>query len=115
MKAFCGDDGKIRLFRPIENFNRMNNSAERICLPTFDNEEMRQCLHRYVELEKDWVPQGRGCSLYLRPTMIGTEVSLFDKSCISYCILLLSAMISAMVQILMLLCFLYKVIFIKKM
>ena len=82
MKAFCGDDGKIRLFRPIENFNRMNNSAERICLPTFDNEEMRQCLHRYVELEKDWVPQGRGCSLYLRPTMIGTEVSLFDKSCL---------------------------------
>ena len=111
MKAFCGDDGKIRLFRPIENFNRMNNSAERICLPTFDNEEMRQCLHRYVELEKDWVPQGRGCSLYLRPTMIGTEVSLPDKNCICWVLPLLLAM----VQILMLLCFLYKVIFIKKM
>ena len=52
----------------------MNNSAERICLPTFDTEEMRLCLHRFVEIEKDWVPQKEGCSLYLRPTMIGTEV-----------------------------------------
>ena len=74
MKAYCGDDGKIRLFRPTCNFERMNNSASRICLPNFDSEEMRLCLHRYVETEKDWVPQEEGCSLYLRPTMIGTEV-----------------------------------------
>ena len=74
MKAYCGDDGKIRLFRPTCNFERMNNSASRICLPNFDTEEMRLCLHRYVETEKDWVPQEEGCSLYLRPTMIGTEV-----------------------------------------
>lgn len=74
MKAYCGDDGKIRLFRPSCNFERMNNSASRICLPNFDAEEMRLCLHRFVELEKDWVPQEEGCSLYLRPTMIGTEV-----------------------------------------
>lgn len=74
MKAYCGNDGKIRLFRPNENFKRMNNSASRLCLPTFDMEEMRLCLNRFVEIEKDWVPQEEGYSLYLRPTMIGTEV-----------------------------------------
>lgn len=74
MKAYYGDDGKIRLFRPVENFARMNNSATRVCLPTFDPEELRLCLHKFVEIEKDWVPQAEGCSLYIRPTMIGTEV-----------------------------------------
>ncbi|XP_067928868.1 branched-chain-amino-acid aminotransferase, mitochondrial-like [Watersipora subatra] len=76
MKAFCGEDKKIRLFRPTDNFNRMNDSARRICMPTFDTEEMRLCLHRFVELEKDWVPQEEGYSLYIRPTMIGIEPTL---------------------------------------
>lgn len=74
MKAYYGEDGKIRLFRPIENFKRMNDSAARCVLPTFDSEEMRLCLHKFVEIEKDWVPQAEGCSLYIRPTMIGIEV-----------------------------------------
>jgi len=33
MKAYRGDDGKIRLFRPMENMRRLNRSADRACLP----------------------------------------------------------------------------------
>lgn len=33
MKAFRGDDNKIRLFRPMENMRRLNRSADRACLP----------------------------------------------------------------------------------
>lgn len=85
MKAYCGQDGKIRLFRPSDNFERMLNSARRACLPTFDSEEMRLCLHKFVETEKDWVPQVEGCSLYLRPTMIGTEVR-YLSCCQHFCL-----------------------------
>ncbi|KAF6032986.1 BCAT1 [Bugula neritina] len=75
-KAYCGDDKKIRMFRPTDNCQRMHDSAARIALPTFDIEELRLCLHRFVEVEKNWVPDQPGFSLYIRPTMIGTEPSL---------------------------------------
>jgi len=62
------------MFRPTDNCQRMHDSAARIALPTFDIEELRLCLHRFVEVEKNWVPDQPGFSLYIRPTMIGTEV-----------------------------------------
>ena len=33
LKAYRRADGEVQLFRPIENIRRMNNSAERLCLP----------------------------------------------------------------------------------
>ena len=49
MKAYRGDDGRVRLFRPDLNMARMNMTAERSCLPTFDSQELLQCIKRYTQ------------------------------------------------------------------
>lgn len=76
MKAYRGDDGKIRLFRPMENMRRLNRSADRACLPGFDGEEFLKCLKHLISIEREWVPYSNKCSLYIRPTLIGTQPTL---------------------------------------
>jgi branched-chain amino acid aminotransferase len=76
MKAFKDANGDVRLFRPDKNMARLNTSSARICLPTFDDKEMIKLLGEFVKIEKDLIPSQKGYSLYLRPTMIGTQVGL---------------------------------------
>ncbi len=76
LKAFKGKNGDILLFRPLENVKRMNRSAERMSMPIMDENEMLEAIVKLVELEKDWVPDAKGASLYIRPTMIATEIGL---------------------------------------
>lgn len=76
MKAYRDANNNIRTFRGDKNMERMNKSAARICLPTFDNEELQKLIDKFILLDQDFVPQGSGYSLYLRPTMIGTSESL---------------------------------------
>lgn len=76
LKAYKDKDGNARLFRVDKNMDRMNKSAERIDLPNFDIPQMTSLLQKFVDLEKDFIPEGNGYSLYLRPTMIGTTPSL---------------------------------------
>lgn len=76
MKAYRDRDNQIRIFRPDMNMARMNKSAERIVLPTFDSEEFIKLISEFVKLEKSFVPEGEGYSLYLRPTIIGTTATL---------------------------------------
>ncbi len=76
LKAYRRADGVVQLFRPIENVRRMNNSAERLCLPQIPEEDLLQILETFVELEQDWTPFDFGTSLYLRPFMFGNDESL---------------------------------------
>lgn len=76
LKAYRTAEGKVQLFRPIENVRRMNNSADRLCMPTMPEEEMVECITKFVDVEKDWVPHSEGTSLYLRPFLIGTDPKL---------------------------------------
>jgi len=76
MKAYRGVDGKIRMFRPMHNMARMNLTASRACLPTFDGQELLECIRRLVLVDMDWVPNCTSSSLYIRPTMIGTDKTL---------------------------------------
>lgn len=76
MKAYRGVDGRIRLFRPDMNMHRMNLTATRSGLPTFDGEEAIKCLSRLVQIDQEWVPHTESASLYLRPTLIGIEPTL---------------------------------------
>ncbi|XP_044534391.1 branched-chain-amino-acid aminotransferase, cytosolic [Gracilinanus agilis] len=79
MKAYRGVDEKIRLFRPNLNMDRMLRSAIRATLPEFDKEELLKCIKELVKLEQEWVPHSTSASLYVRPTLIGTEPSLGVK------------------------------------
>ncbi|KAJ1835793.1 branched-chain-amino-acid transaminase bat2 [Coemansia sp. RSA 2711] len=76
LKAYRDAQGHVRLFRPDKNMERMNNSAERLHLPQFDGAQVLECIKELLRIEKRWVPEGRGYSLYLRPTLISTENTL---------------------------------------
>lgn len=75
MKAYRGVDGKIRIFRPNMNMNRMNLAAKRSGLPTFEGVEFIKCLARLISIDSEWVPHTEAASLYIRPTLIGIDVS----------------------------------------
>ena len=76
LKAYRAADGTIRMFRPMENIQRLNRSAERLCLPELDEEGALDILNTMVELEKEWVPHSEGTSLYIRPFMYGNDPHL---------------------------------------
>lgn len=76
LKAYRRSDGKVQLFRPMENVRRLNNSAERLCLPQIPEEDSLQMLIEFVKCEQDWTPSSPGTSLYLRPFMFGNDETL---------------------------------------
>ena len=76
MKAYRCPDGTIRLFRPEENFKRLNSSNDRLSMPQLDVDFALKALKTLIELDADWVPHKEGTSLYIRPFVIGTEPSL---------------------------------------
>ncbi|MCD8095933.1 MAG: branched-chain amino acid aminotransferase [Ruminococcus sp.] len=73
LKAYRTADGTVQLFRPDENFKRMNISAERMVIPPFDEEFMVEATKTLVKLEEDWVPHTDGASLYIRPFIFATD------------------------------------------
>ena len=76
LKAYRRADGKVQMFRPIENIRRMNRSAERLCLPQIDEDMAMEILTTFVKHEQEWTPSNPGTSLYLRPFMFGNDESL---------------------------------------
>lgn len=57
MKAYKDAEGRVRLFRPDKNVQRLNNSAARVALPTFDEDELLKLVSEYTKLESRWVPE----------------------------------------------------------
>ncbi|KAK8130958.1 branched-chain-amino-acid aminotransferase protein [Apiospora sp. TS-2023a] len=76
MKAYKDKNGEVRLFRPDKNMERMNKSTARIALPTFSPTAVIDLISQFAKLESRFIPDQRGYSLYLRPTMIGTQKTL---------------------------------------
>jgi branched-chain amino acid aminotransferase len=76
MKAYLDDAHRIRLFRPDKNMERLLSSCSRLALPTFDSQELMAAINKLLLLEKDWIPNARGYSLYLRPTCISIDNTL---------------------------------------
>lgn len=76
LKAYRREDGKVQLFRATENIKRLNNSAERLCLPEIDETDALEILKTFVSVEQDWTPSAPGTSLYLRPFMFGNDETL---------------------------------------
>lgn len=73
LKAYRTADGDIQLFRPEENFKRLNLSADRMVIPRVDEEFCIKALKELVKVEKDWVPHTDGASLYIRPFIFACD------------------------------------------
>ncbi|MBQ4072185.1 MAG: branched-chain amino acid aminotransferase [Clostridia bacterium] len=76
LKAYKNADGKITMFRPCDNFKRMNRSAERLCMPTIDVDKMVEWLKELIMVDEEWIPTAPGTALYIRPTMVATDAML---------------------------------------
>lgn len=76
LKAYKTKEGKITMFRAYDNLNRINKSAERLCMPTIDVEKVMEGLKELLVIEQDWIPTAPGTALYIRPTMIANDKAL---------------------------------------
>ncbi|MDX5421407.1 MAG: branched-chain amino acid aminotransferase [Hymenobacteraceae bacterium] len=73
MKAYKDANGDILLFRPLDNFRRLNISAERMCMPELPEDIFMHGLEQLLRLDAAWVPPTEGCALYIRPFMFATD------------------------------------------
>mgnify|MGYP000795686678 CR=1 FL=1 len=73
LKAYRTSEGKIQLFRPDENFKRLNTSNKRMVIPEIPVDDALEALTALLNVEKDWVPHTEGASLYIRPFIIATD------------------------------------------
>jgi branched-chain amino acid aminotransferase len=73
LKAYRTADQKILLFRPDKNMERLNNSNDRLCIPSIDSAMGVEAIKALVSVDKDWVPAEEGTSLYIRPFVIPTD------------------------------------------
>lgn len=73
LKAYKTPDKEVVLFRPEQNFKRLNKSSERMSIPALDEELVIDALKQLVSIDRDWIPEAPGTSLYIRPFIIATE------------------------------------------
>lgn len=76
LKAYRTPDGKVQMFRVDENGKRMANSAERMSLPRLPEDMFVEAVEALVSVEKDWVPDQPGTSLYVRPVLMAVNPDL---------------------------------------
>jgi branched-chain amino acid aminotransferase len=73
LKAYPGRGGDVLIFRPLSNLRRMNLSAERMCMPVLPKEIFMDGIMSLIELDREWIPDGEGSSLYIRPFMFSAD------------------------------------------
>jgi branched-chain amino acid aminotransferase len=73
LKAYRYEDGRVVLFRPEKNAERTNVTNERMCIPKIDVSLMVEAIKQVVAVDKDWIPEAEGTSLYIRPFIIATD------------------------------------------
>lgn len=84
MKAYKGDDDEVYMFRPEKNFERINNSAIRLNMPPVPKDVFMDGLKILLDLDRNWVPNKYGMSLYLRPFIFATEAMITARSSQEY-------------------------------
>ena len=84
MKASKTAEGDILVFRPEMNAKRFAESCERMCMPVLSEELFIECIRKVLEVDKEWVPNREGYSLYIRPFIIATDEYIAIKPSDTY-------------------------------
>lgn len=95
LKAYKAEDDSILLFRPEKNLERANISNERLCIPPIDEAFALKAIKTLVALEKDWIPQAKDTSLYIRPFIIATDPYLGVKPSSTYLFMIILSPVGA--------------------
>lgn len=90
LKAFRGKDGKVRVFRPMENCRRIQESARGIMMEPITDEKFMEMVEMAVKLNERFIPPyGSGASLYIRPVEVGMTARVGVKPADEYCFIIL--------------------------
>lgn len=73
MKAYRSPEGKALLFNPKANWARLNLSAKRMCMPEIPWELFNEGLKTLISMDRAWIPEKEGSSLYIRPFFFATD------------------------------------------
>jgi branched-chain amino acid aminotransferase len=84
LKAYKHPNGDVKVFRPLDNFRRLNRSAVRMCMPEINPDIMLEALKELLKLDSSWVPNKKGSSLYIRPFMFAADEYVGVKPSESY-------------------------------
>ncbi len=84
LKAYLTKDEEVVLFRPNKNMERINRSSARLCMPQLDEEFALEALKKLISIEREWIPNVDGTSLYIRPFIISTESHLGVSPSLTY-------------------------------
>lgn len=95
MKAYKDEKGQVWLFRPDENQKRLNISAERLDMQPVPSEIFNEGLNKLLEIDSDWVPKGKGRSLYIRPFIFASEETIVASSSTQFKFMILLSPVGA--------------------
>ncbi len=95
MKAFRTEDNRIVVYRPVDHLKRFNNSADILSIPQMDVDLLHAGLNKLIEIDKDWVPQALGTSLYIRPFVISVDPFVGVKVADEYKLLIILSPVGA--------------------
>ncbi|WP_185882548.1 branched-chain amino acid aminotransferase [Blattabacterium cuenoti] len=98
MKAFKDQDENVFLFRPKENFKRMNRSAQRLEMPIIPESIFMNGLERLIDIDRKWIPKNYGQSLYIRPFFIAVDGILSAKPANNYIFMIISTPVGSYYQ-----------------
>ncbi|MBL6447204.1 branched-chain amino acid aminotransferase [Fulvivirga sp. 29W222] len=73
LKAYKHDNGDVFVFRPDKNIERLNKSAIRMCMPELPENIYFDALNTLLDIDRDWVPEVEGTSLYIRPFVFSND------------------------------------------
>lgn len=79
IKAYRRKNGEVAIFRPRDNWARFNVSARRMAMAEVPEELFMEGMRKLIEIDKAWVPDSEGSSLYIRPFMFGTDAFIGVK------------------------------------
>lgn len=91
MKAYKDDQGQIFLFRPEQNFLRINKSAKRLAIPEFPRDYFFEGLETLLKIDRDWIKPGLGNSLYVRPFVMATQAGVAASPADEYKFIILAS------------------------
>ena len=95
MKAFKDEQDQVWLFRPDENFKRINRSARRLQIPEFPESYFLNGLKELLHLDKEWIKPGIGNSLYIRPFVFASQPSVQASAATEYVFMIICAPVSS--------------------
>jgi len=94
MKAYKDNDNNVWLFRPEENYNRLNKSCERMCMPKIEKDLFFNGIKELLTIDKEWIGKG-DTTMYIRPVVFATEATIVASPSTEYNFFILCSPASA--------------------